>query len=136
MLHSMLAVVAGFAAMSVLVMAGTMAAMASSVPGGLGALKEMRDDPSRVPPLTKRYLVLNLGVSLASAVVGGLVTARIAGPVPMRELELLAALILIMGIVSARAPSAGLQPGWYKAVIPLAGLAGVALAAAFVSRPV
>ncbi len=136
MLRSILAIVAGLVAMSVLVMAGTMAAMTAAVPGGLGAMKAMRDDPSRMPPLTKRYLVLNIGVSLAAAVVGGLVTARIAGTTPDRQLESLAAMIVIMGVISANAPRAGLQPAWYKVIIPLVGVAGVALAAAFVLRPV
>jgi hypothetical protein len=129
MLMSILSVVAGFVAMSVLVMAGTIALTAALVPGGVAA---MRASAQPAAP-TRPYLAANLALSLVAAVVGGWVTARLAPRAPGGHLIALGALLLVMGVVSARMPQAHLQPPWYRVTIPIVGIAGVGLSALLVA---
>ena len=127
MLRGVLSVVAGFITMTVIVMAGTMALMAAYVPGGLGAMKAMRENPSAIPTPTPRYYVMNIALSLVAAIVGGWLTTRIAGTPATGYVIALALVVLAMGLVSAFMTRSGTQPGWYKALIPLIGVAGVAI---------
>ena len=128
MLHGMLSVLAGFIAMSVVVMAGTMVLLAALVPGGLAAIKTMRDNPSAMPRPTPRYYALNIILSLIAAMLGGFVTAKLAGPPVRTYLMALATLILVMGLVSAFKNVRGMtQPLWYKVLIPVIGVVGVML---------
>jgi peptidoglycan/LPS O-acetylase OafA/YrhL len=127
MLQGVGAVVAGFVAMTIVVMAGSMALMAAFVPGGLAAMKTMRDNPSTMPKPTPRYYVMNITLSLVAAMLGGWLTGRIAGPQPQNYLVALAVVILAMGLVSAFSPGSGMQPKWYKLLIPVIGVAGIAL---------
>jgi hypothetical protein len=126
MLHSVGAVVAGFAGMALLVMAGSFVIIAAIVPGGLAA---MRSNPATaMPKPTARYFIMNIALSLLAAIVGGWVTARIAAREVNAHLMALAAMILIMGIASAMTSGAA-QPRWYKLLIPPIGVAGVAISA-------
>lgn len=120
-LRSVAAVVLGFVTMAVIVMAGTMAAVAVLVPGGLAAAM-------KAPPATPsaRYLATNLIVSFAAAVAGGWVAARVAPRAPVAHLLALAALLLVMSLVTAATGETTGQPAWYPWTIAVLGLAGVA----------
>lgn len=136
MLRSVAAVVAGFATMSVLVMVGTMAAMAMLVPGGLRAMRQMAGPGAAeaMPAPSTRYYAMNIALSLVAAAVGGWITTRIALDATTGHLLALGILIVVMGLVSAFGPGNNRQPSWYKLLIPVAGLAGVALSA-LLTRP-
>jgi hypothetical protein len=129
-----MAVVAGYATMAVVVMVGTIAMMATVVPGGLKAMRGMRDGAgAAMPAPTPRYLAMNIALSLVAAILGGWITARIASRAVNGHLIALCVVILLMSVVSAfasgSAPGSSLQPVWYKYVIPLVGIAGVAVSA-------
>lgn len=131
MLQSVAAVVAGFVSMAVIVMIGSMAIVAVMVPGGLAA---MRNNPAgAMPAPTPRYYAMNIALSLLGAIVGGLVTARIAPDAVSNHLAALAALVVAMGLMSARMTSGTKQPRWYKVLMPLIGVAGVSISAVLVS---
>ena len=129
MLHSIGAVVAGYAAMVVLVMAGSIAWMALRVPGGLKAMREKMKSggAAAMPTPPPSYLAFNLALSLFAAALGGWVTSGIAPSAPTSHLLALGAVVIVMGFVSAGKPGSERQPGWYKVVIPVVGLAGIAL---------
>lgn len=107
MLHDLLAVLAGFAAMALLVIVSTGIAATLLVPGGMSATA------TRVASLTRTYLIVNLGCSALAAFVGGAVTARIAYEAPLWHGAALAALMVVMSVVSAR-QARGTQPRWYQ----------------------
>ena len=125
MIRSIAAVLGGFLAMAIVVMIGTMAAAAALIPGGLST---MRSGPSGAP-VSSRYLAVNLTVSLLAAVLGGTLTARIAGSNPRLHTFVLAGFVLVMSVVSARQSSGntGGQPSWYGGVIAVIGVGGVLL---------
>lgn len=125
MLRSIGAVIAGFVVMAITVMIGTFRLSALLLSGATrsgGALP-----PGRVVP--PAYLTANLVLSFLAAVLGSWVTTLIAGSAPMTHAAALAALVFVMGLVSARqAGSAGHhagQPTWYPWVITTIGIAGV-----------
>ena len=125
MLRSILSVVAGFMTMTVIVMLGTVALMAGMVPGGMKAMRDRgKSGAGAMPTPTSRYLVANIVLSLVAAVAGGWVTARLAPSAPMSFVGLLCAVVLVMGVLSARMPGAESQPGWYRVGIPLIGVVG------------
>ena len=64
-------------------------------------------------------------MGLIAAMAGAFATLHLAPGAPQGHLEALAAVIVVMAVVSAFSPSAGRQPGWYKIVIPIVGVAGV-----------
>jgi hypothetical protein len=109
--------------MVVLVMLGTFALMATMVPGGLAA---MRNRNPESPSPTPAYLAANLALSLLAAVLGGVVTRKLAPASPDGHLLALGCAVVAMGVVSAVHPGSQRQPGWYKVVIPIVGLIGVA----------
>lgn len=87
----------------------------------------MKSAPPAGVVLSSTYLAANLLVSLAAAVLGGWLTARLAPRVPMGHVLALAALLIAMSIVSAtgdQAQPAG-QPGWYPIGIAILGVLGV-----------
>ncbi|MDB4907755.1 MAG: hypothetical protein JWO05_2539 [Gemmatimonadetes bacterium] len=133
MLRSILSVVAGFLTMTVIVMVGTMALMAGMVPGGMKAMRDrMRKaggagGAGAMPTPTPRYLAANIALSLLAAIAGGWVTARIAPTSPMSYVGLLCAVVLVMGVLSARMPGSEAQPGWYRAGIPVVGVVGAVM---------
>ncbi len=92
--RSFLAILAGFATMAVLVTLATMAITRS--------LPRMIGEPDRP---RRRYLLLNLTYSAAFAVSGGYVTAIVAKADPLRNVLMLAIVILLLSALSALATS-------------------------------
>ena len=123
MLRSIGAVLGGFISMAIVVMIGTMAATAALVPGGL---KSMRNG-AKAGTVSARYLMVNLTVSLLAAILGGVVTTRIAITDQWAHTIALAIFVLIMSAGSARqsggAPNG--QPAWYARAIAAIGVGGV-----------
>lgn len=120
MLHSLLAVIGGFAAMALLVMISTAIAATALLPGGMEATAAGR-------PIPPTYFVVNLICSAIAAFAGGAVTARIAFAAPLAHGAGLAGLMLVMSVVSIR-QAAGRQPHWYQVtlmtVMPALAIAG------------
>lgn len=138
MLRSILAAVAGYAVIVLVVFAGIGVAWLAL--GGAGAFQGEGPAPSTP------WMALNLLSGFIAAVVGGLVARRIGGsPTAVR---ILLAMVLVLGVVSAlmggTATEAGpaidkpvaqmsfmeagrhaVQPAWYNWIIPLVGAAGV-----------
>ena len=120
MLRSIASVVIGYLAMAVFVMAGTIFATAVLIPGGFAAAKNLSGDPP------KNYLYANLLISFAAAVLGGWLCARLAPAHPLIHAIVLAALLLVMSLVSAKS-QADRQPSWYPRTIATIGVLGVVL---------
>ncbi len=120
-LHGIGAVLAGFVAMSIVVMIGTAVASQLLIPGGMAAMRS--GSPASIPA---SYLTANLVISLLAAVLGGWLTARLAPMHVHWHVYALAAFLLVMGLVSAKMMSSA-QPGWYAKTIPFVGVAGVLL---------
>jgi hypothetical protein len=114
--RSFLAIRAGFATMAVLVTLATMA-IAKSLPRIIGEPGNPR----------RRYLLLNLAYSAAFAVSGGYVTAIVAKADPLRNVLMLAIVILLLSALSAL-QLRGKQPVLYQfaliVITPVAALAG------------
>jgi hypothetical protein len=114
--RSFLAILAGFATMAVLVTLATMA-IAKSLPRIIGEPGNPR----------RRYLLLNLAYSAAFAVSGGYVTAIVAKADPLRNVLMLAIVILLLSALSAL-QLRGKQPVLYQfaliVITPVAALAG------------
>lgn len=128
MLRSIGAVAAGFVTMVILVMIGSIAIAATTMPGGIAALKQVQQGGPAPTPTLQVY-VMNIVMSLVAAFVGGWVALRLAGRAPVGHLAALAVVVLLMGLVSAFVPGSASQPTWYKLLIPLVGVAGVAASA-------
>ena len=128
MLRSLAAVVAGYFTMVIIVMASTLALIKTMVPGGLATMRQHPEQAAAMMP-TPRYFAMNLVLSFVAALVGGYVTTRIATQSTAGHLAALAVLVIAMGIGSAFAPGANRQPVWYKVVVPVVGVAGVAASA-------
>lgn len=125
MLQSLLAVVAGFLTMAVLVGVATAAAVRTMLqPAAPGAL----------PNVTPAYLTVNLAYSALAAIAGGFVTGRLGAEAPLIHAAVLAGLAFVMSVLSAR-QYAGTQPRWYQNVLmvgsPLLILAGGGLSTTF-----
>ena len=91
MLESIASVVAGYFAMAVIVIIGTIAASAATIPGGLAAAK----NPDLVPP--RSYLIANLALSFVAAMFGGWLCARLAPRIHTRiVMYLLVAVMLYL----------------------------------------
>ena len=114
--RSFLAILAGFATMAVLVTVAT-TAITKSLPRLIG----QPDHPRR------RYLLLNLAYSAAFAASGGYVTAIVAKADPLRNILMLAIVILLLSALSAL-QLRGKQPIAYQLALivltPVAALAG------------
>jgi hypothetical protein len=114
--RSFLAILAGFATMAVLVTLAT-SAISRSMPRFVGE----REHPRR------RYLLANLAYSAAFAAAGGYVTAIIAKSDPLRNILMLAIVILLLSALSAL-QLRGQQPLAYQfaliVITPIAALAG------------
>jgi hypothetical protein len=123
-LRSILAVLAGLAACMGLVIACTLATV--------HALHLMSGHP------TSGYLILNVVYSLAAAVLGGWLAARLAGFKPLHHGLALAMVLALFGLLSLVKPSTA-QPYNYQLLMavlpPFAVLAGAALAARAISEP-
>ena len=114
MLRSILSVLAGFASMAVLVMVATIVA-ARLMLGTRG-----REDMMKMKP-TPAFTAVNLGYSAAFAVVGGFLTARLAGHAPMNHALALAGLMFFMGIFSFFQSAGSNQPKWYGLTLIVLG---------------
>lgn len=127
MAHSALAVLAGFVVMAVVVMIATAVAVRFVLRVPLAA---MRSAGSRTP--SRSYLVTNVAASALAALVGGYTTAAIAGHDQVAHGLVLAAVMVVMSLVSMR-QAAGAQPRWYRVVLaimmPALAVGGAALGA-------
>ena len=116
-LRSVLAVLAGYLAMAAVIIALTVL-----------CVRRMHLQPGH-PTLS--YLVLSVVFSCAAAVLGGVVTGKVAGPRPLEHGMALGALILALGMVFLIHPAPG-QPLWHQWVLtlasPLLAVLGAALA--------
>jgi len=112
LMRSGIAVLAGYMAMAVVVV------LTSSLTASLMLTAV------NAPPTTG-YLYANLVLGLLAAALGGYVTARLAPQNPRNHIAGLGAVILALGLLSARA--GGLQPAWFRFGIIGIGLAGAAL---------
>jgi hypothetical protein len=116
MVHAFLALLAGFATMSVMVMIVT-ALMMRLAPEWVGAEGSPRPG----------YAFVNLGYSFLAAAAGGYVTAWLSAANPLIHVLVLGIVVLAMGALSAL-QARGKQPVWYAltllALTPLGVLAG------------
>ena len=112
-LRMVLAVAAGYAAASIVVMVGTMAAVAA-----------FRLEPSAAP--TTSYLAANVAVSILGAAVAGYLCARLAptGRITL-TVGVLVIVFLALAIVSARTSLETGQPRSYVALVTLLGIIGL-----------
>ena len=114
--HAFVAVVAGFAAMAVVVMLVT-ALVTRLAPEWAGA--EGKPRPG--------YAFVNLGYSFLSAAAGGYVTAWVAAGNPLVLVLVLGIVVLAISALSAL-QTRGAQPVWYAltllTLMPLGALAG------------
>jgi hypothetical protein len=108
-LRAILAGVAGYCLIAVLVMAGTAATTAA-----FGAT------PDAVP--SSRDMLINILLGMLAAAAGGYVCARLApaGRVTI-AVGLLFAVFLIAGVIAGRAAATPTQPRWFHAVVTLLG---------------
>lgn len=115
-LHTFLALLAGFATIALLVIVIT-ALLTQLMPGWTG--------PEGKPKTG--YALVNLGYSFLSAVAGGYLTAVIAAGNPLVNDLVLALVVLAMSALSAM-QSRGKQPVWYAltlvAIMPVGVVAG------------
>lgn len=116
-LWSVVAVVAGFVVMAVVVMISSIAAAkVFDLP-----LRPAADAPAPAP--SRPYLAVNLTTGLIAAIVGGAVTGCLAHRNIMLHAMALALLVAGMGVLSARTPQPG-QPAWYGLIITAIGAVG------------
>lgn len=120
MVRSIGSVVAGYLAMAVIVMIGSVAAAGAMIPGGFAAARNLQGQPPR------NYLYANFILSLVAAIFGGWLSARMAPANPMAHAATLAAFLLVMSVVSAKKQSRN-QPAWYPWTIAAIGVGGVFL---------
>lgn len=114
--RSFLAILAGFATMAVLVTLATLG-ITKSFPGLIGDHAHPR----------RRYMLLNVAYSATFAIAGGYVTAVIAKADPLRNVLVLAIVILMLSALSA-VQLREQQPIAYQfaliVITPIAALAG------------
>ena len=117
--RSILAVVGGFASIVLVVLISTFAATALMLPPA---------PAGELPQPTGAYLGVNLLSGLVAAVLGGYLAGRLAAHRPLMHAAVLAAVLIIMSIISAASgseASAAMQPGWYSPAIAVIGVVGV-----------
>ena len=101
-LHAFLALLAGFGSMAMLVAVAT-AVLTRFVPEWTGAPGQPKTG----------YIFVNLGYSLAAAIVGGYVTAWLSRGNPLHHALALAIIVLLLSALSA-IQERGKQPIWYQ----------------------
>jgi hypothetical protein len=111
LMRSGIAVLAGYMAMAIVVV------LTSSVTASVML-------PAVNAPPSAAYLYLNMALGLVAATLGGYVTTRLAPQNPRNHLVGLGGVILVLGLLSARA--GGMQPAWFRFGIIGIGLAGAA----------
>ena len=114
-LRAFLALIAGFLSMALLVAIAT-AVLIKYVPEWVGSKGHPRQG----------YIFVNLGYSLAAAMVGGYVTAWIAQNNPLIHALVLALIVLLLAALSAL-QQRGQQPMWYQLTLIALTPAGVAV---------
>jgi hypothetical protein len=115
LLHSVLALLAGFAVMIGIVFAITTLLM-KRCPRWVGT-------PGRP---SAAYILVNMAYSFVAAMAGGFVTAYIAAADPLRSVLVLAVAVLVMSALSAL-ESRGRQPIRYQIFLAVLGPIGVVL---------
>lgn len=117
------AILCGFLAMMIIVIAGTVAATTLFVAGGLGTM----NTPDT--PLSGTYLTANLLVSFLGALAGGWLASRLDTPGSWRAVIGTAALVLAMSVTNRFVPrgSSGEPLAWYPWIIVAIGVAGTML---------
>jgi hypothetical protein len=115
MLRSFIAIVSAF----VFVMGGVMLATVVATRVMLGTFIP---EPGVQP--TQAFLMVNLAYSLAFALSGGLLAARLAPRAPALHALILAVFLLALAAPSLMQPEPGVPP-WYPAVIALIGPGGI-----------
>lgn len=117
-LRSAASIVAGFAAMSIIVVGGSaLAAFATNAGDGRSPV----------------YLAANLVVSVAGALLGGIVASAAAPVRPRLHGAVLALLTLAMSVMSGLTPAPG-QPRLYPLAIVIIGVSGVLIGTAVQTR--
>lgn len=111
MLRSILAVLAGYAAMAAIVIVSTILAVRFILRRPPSALRGV--DPAA---LSGPYLAANIAASAVAALGAGWITGTIAGHDPLAHGLALAALMVALGLLSARQAGAA-QPRWYQALL-------------------
>ena len=114
------AILCGFLAMTLVVITGTVVAASAFVTGGLITLQQAET------PLPTLYLLANLGVSFAAAVLGGWLASRLDAPSRWRPVVGLAILVLVMSVANQAVPrsSGGAPVSWYPFALILLGVTG------------
>jgi len=122
MVRLAIAVLGGFLAMTVVVLAGTVVLSSLLVPDGLRGLS--REEVS----LPAAYLGANLGLSALAAFLGGWVASRMDPKAGWRPVVGLTVLVLLMSVANQAVPrgSTGAPMPWYPWVIVVAGALGAA----------
>jgi peptidoglycan/LPS O-acetylase OafA/YrhL len=126
MFRSILAILAGYVAMTVVTLLSVLVlAWAFGHPL----------DPKAPPAVpSTRYMLCNLAVSFAGAILGGFVAARLGSRSPLRHALALGAVVLVLGAAYAVRGWGGVQPEWYLMVLPLAGAGGSAVGGSLARR--
>ena len=113
--RSVLAVVAGYAAMAAVVIAFSVA-LKQVAPNWMGS--------EGAPNST--YVVTNLIYSLSAAVLGGYVAASIGSRAPLAHACALAGIVFLLAIVSMM-QMGDKQPRWYQVALIIVGTAGTVI---------
>jgi hypothetical protein len=133
MVRSVLAVLAGFVAMALLVMIATALAVRFVLRRPLATMRSQGPSPQ-----SAAYLAINVAASGLAALVGGYATALIAEHDRVAHGLGLAAVMVVMSVVSMRQSGAA-QPRWYRilllTVMPALAVAGAALCSSVVASP-
>lgn len=111
--YAFLALLAGFAAMAVIVIVVT-ALLRWVAPEWTGMVRHPRAG----------YVFVNLGYSFLAAAAGGYATAWVASMRPLPSVLALAVAVLVLGAISAL-QARGRQPAWYQLVLLILAPLGV-----------
>ena len=117
-MRSVLAVIVGFAAMAIAVIAATVVAMRLLYP---------KAEPGLLPAPTTAWLAVNFAYSLGAAMLGGWLTAYLAPRAPFAHAVALAVVAVAMalpGIFGGGSPG---QPDWYPPVMAALAAGGILL---------
>ena len=133
MLRSVLAVMAGYAAMAAIVVVSTILAVRFILRTPLSAMRSQGPTP-----LSRRYLTVNVVASAVAALVAGWITGTLAGHDPLTHGFAIAALMVVLGLLSARQAGAA-QPRWYRTLLvtlmPALAVVGAATSAGSLLAP-
>jgi hypothetical protein len=112
---------------SVAAVASGLGFMAATVRVGVLLASALVGTPQPSNPGLTAYLVLNLVICGAGAILGGWLAARIASFAPYAHAAVMAAIVAVLSVGTATgAPAAG-SPSWYPSVLGLVAVFGVLL---------